>query len=328
MVTRKQKEHLKKVLGMPKSSAERRLRKLLIFRQAQRLFEDHCSVCGSKIQKPEDFAVVHRDDWETATQYFDLNNITFCHVTCKRDEGMRFKETMANVISVSIVDEFGNSLQSGHHQNQFYVGGVKNTRYRIRVQNLTGGRILVVTTVDGRNILDGKPGDLNGGGYVLSPFDTEMFDGWRTSDSSVAAFRLSSAGDSYSSQMGSPQNVGVIGVAAFEEKTIPPKKVSSILRTQGFTYSSSCSYGGETKGLIDCDDGITTQTLGTGFGEDLSSHVTTTTFQRRTSTPAQTILIRYDDLESLRAKGILSTQQSPSAFPVNSGYCPTPPRRS
>ena len=43
-------------------------------------------------------------------------------------------------------------------------------------------------------------------------------DGWRTSMSTVAAFRFSEIQDSYADRKGKGRNVGVIGVAFFGEK--------------------------------------------------------------------------------------------------------------
>jgi hypothetical protein len=50
-------------------------------------------------------------------------------------------------------------------------------------------------------------------------------DGWRLSRAEVAAFRFSSVADSYAARTGSAREVGVIGVAVFPERFVPPRPV-------------------------------------------------------------------------------------------------------
>jgi hypothetical protein len=48
-----------------------------------------------------------------------------------------------------------------------------------------------------------------------------VIDGFRQSNTSVASFRFASIRDSYSARRGTPQHVGVVGVAVFDEKPKP-----------------------------------------------------------------------------------------------------------
>jgi hypothetical protein len=73
--------------------------------------------------------------------------------------------------------------------------------------------------VDGLDVLDGRPASFSKCGYVIGPRGSLTIPGWRTSMSSVAAFRFAAVPDSYAARKHEDtRNVGVIGVAVFREK--------------------------------------------------------------------------------------------------------------
>jgi hypothetical protein len=112
------------------------------------------------------------------------------------------------------------------HDGESYVMGHTGERYVIRVQNHTGRRIEAVVTVDGRDVVDGKPGDFrNKRGYLVAAWGQVDIDGWRLSQSQAASFRFSSVADSYAARMGNAREVGVIGVAVFPELVYRPHPV-------------------------------------------------------------------------------------------------------
>jgi len=222
------KKRHQELLGMSMSTADKKLRKAIILEMARQLGKNVCLECGRPIEEPDDLAVKHVEDWEgDPDQFFDLTNIAFGHVTCGAGgHGKRQEEESEMIVEVSVEDANGNRLPGVRHQGDIYVAGKRDKRYQVRVRNRTGARVLVVTTVDGRNVNTGEPGDHTGPGHVLGPHQSWVFTGWRTSDDRVAAFRLGSKGDAYSSQMGSSENVGVIGVAVFEERQPDPRIIT------------------------------------------------------------------------------------------------------
>lgn len=124
-----------------------------------------------------------------------------------------------NYLSFGLVDEYGNSLAHTTVSNRHYVMGNINSRYSISLQNHTSARLEVVLSVDGLDVMDGKPASLHKRGYLINPFSKLKIDGFRQSDNTVAAFRFSSVSQSYTQQKyGENNNVGVIGIAAFEEQ--------------------------------------------------------------------------------------------------------------
>ena len=90
-------------------------------------------------------------------------------------------------------------------------------RYSVRLTNTTGGRVLVVLSVDGVNAVTGQTAHPSQTGYVLGPWQSTEINGWRKSLDDVAQFVFTDLPDSYAARTGRPDNVGVIGVAVFEE---------------------------------------------------------------------------------------------------------------
>ena len=98
------------------------------------------------------------------------------------------------------------------------VVGQAGQRYSIVLTNNTSHRFEAVGTVDGLDVINGKPGTFDNRGSVLLPFATLEIEGFRTSTQQVAAFRFAAVPDSYAAQTGSARNVGVIGLAFFSER--------------------------------------------------------------------------------------------------------------
>lgn len=120
---------------------------------------------------------------------------------------------------VELIDGVGRQLPTYSMGRRFYVLGNNGNRYSIRVHNPTGRRIEAVVSVDGLDVIDGNSANYRSKrGYVVQPHDSITIEGYRTSTSQVAAFRFSSVANSYAGRKGKARNVGVIGVAIFEEK--------------------------------------------------------------------------------------------------------------
>ncbi len=96
------------------------------------------------------------------------------------------------------------------------------SRYEIVLKNDARRAVEVVVSVDGLDVMDGKPASFKKRGYALAPFETLEVCGFRTSASTVAAFRFGGMFDSYGHRRhGNTANAGVVGVAVFEEKRRP-----------------------------------------------------------------------------------------------------------
>jgi hypothetical protein len=194
-----------------------------------------------------------------------------------------------------------------------------------------------VVTVDGRDVVDGKPGDFrNKRGYLVPAWGQVDIDGWRLSRSQAAAFRFSSVADSYAARMGNAREVGVIGVAVFPERIWRPRPVyvpppccvpydeDLGYRDRPFGSKRSAApapaasaparrVDGEAKGKAAAEAsadyrGLRPQYrpgLGTEFGESVTSHIQEVQFVRaNASRPAVVLGLRYNDHDGLLAMGV------------------------
>lgn len=133
--------------------------------------------------------------------------------------GKRYPTTS---VSISVEHPDGRNFEDFWLNGSRYVAGEIGGRYQLRLTNHTGKRVEAVVTVDGRDVVSGGVGDYTQQrGYVLEPWGSVVIDGFRQTLSSVASFRFAHIADSYSARRGTPQHVGVIGVAVFDEKPPP-----------------------------------------------------------------------------------------------------------
>lgn len=112
----------------------------------------------------------------------------------------------------------GGSGVSGGDDDMFRLAGVQGSRYTLRFRNLSERSYEVIATVDGLDVLNGKPGSMRNGGYVLRPLQSLTIEGFRKSQNEVAAFRFAAPGRAYAAntEAGDVRNIGVIGAALFE----------------------------------------------------------------------------------------------------------------
>ena len=108
------------------------------------------------------------------------------------------------------------------------VEGKKGGRYSIVVKNRCKSALEIVASVDGLDVMDGQTAGFSKRGYIVYPGETLEIDGFRKSESKVAAFEFSGVSDSYANlKHGDTRNVGVIGLAVFTQKGVDPWKWSS-----------------------------------------------------------------------------------------------------
>lgn len=111
----------------------------------------------------------------------------------------------------------------GGYQSRRYVEGRHDREYRIVIKNRCKSALQVVLSVDGLDVLDGKPASVTKRGYVIPAGETLEVPGFRTDYDRVAAFRFSKVSHSYAQLSGSgTRNVGVIGMAVYTQKGVDP----------------------------------------------------------------------------------------------------------
>jgi hypothetical protein len=111
-----------------------------------------------------------------------------------------------------------------HSDGRVYVEAKGGTQYTLRVKNNGWKRIMVVLSVDGIDVLEGKPAEECKRGYIINGYSSETIKGYRVDKDNVAAFKFfrKKDGGTYAKAVtGTTQNCGVIGIRVFEEKVIP-----------------------------------------------------------------------------------------------------------
>jgi hypothetical protein len=241
---------------------------------------------------------------------------------------------------VDIVDrQDGRVLPVYYKDGTRWIEGTPGHEYAIRVRNDNGGRVLAVMSVDGVNVITGDTASPSQSGYVIDAHGGTEIAGWRKSMAGTAAFYFTELPDAYAARTGRPENVGVIGVALFRERMRPvaidtplPKVVPNAER------DSPAQPSGSAGGSIAADAAskraemaaAPAPQLGTGHGRIESSYAQYTSFERETSAPNETIVVRYDRRDNLIALGVLPAPMVArriDPFPAAPRFAPDPPSR-
>ena len=255
-----------------------------------------------------------------------------------------------NLLDLSVVDrDTGATLPTYRHHGKLYVAGKPGHRYAVRLTNRSGARVLAVLSVDGVNAVTGETASAAQNGYVLDAWESTEINGWRKSLDEVAQFNFTALPNSYAAQTGRPANVGVIGVAVFNERrpvwrakdeigrATPPAPLAPMPTDE--RESADSMAGAAPAGAAKSTAGERAapmargeprrDRLGTGHGEREWSRVTTTTFDRASEQPAEQIAIWYDSYANLAARGIVPqrpiARAEPNPFP--NGFVADPPHR-
>ena len=125
-----------------------------------------------------------------------------------------------------IYTDTGAQLPVYQHRGEWWIAGRPGARYAVQVRNATGERVMGVMSVDGVNVISGDTASWDQSGYVLSRYQNAQITGWRKSSDEVAAFHFTALPQSYAARTGRPDHVGVIGVAVFREKAVPPPPIA------------------------------------------------------------------------------------------------------
>jgi hypothetical protein len=268
--------------------------------------------------------------------------------------------------SVTIERPGGGELPTYFYGGSRYVAGDLGSRYQIRVDNHSGRRIEAVVTVDGRDVVSGELGDYRKQrGYIVEPYGSVTVDGFRQSLDRVASFRFARLRDSYSARRGTPQHVGVVGVAVFQEYQAPPPRPRysqpvtpypsrPYYEPDPYPADEAAPAGKQRSGAGGASSEGAAQSaphyrgdhdryapparerIGTEYGESRHSSVREVSFRRKNKRRPDAVLTTYyDTLEGLRARGVpVDPYRYPEPYPhydpnpfPEPGFAPPPPPR-
>ncbi len=227
------------------------------------------------------------------------------------------------LLDISVVQRDTRAVLDNYsHRGQIYIAGQPNQRYAVALVNRTGERILVVLSVDGINAITGETASPQQTGYVLDPYQQVEILGWRKSERDIAQFYFTTLPNSYAARTQRPNNVGVIGVAVFREKALPPPPVVS--PQLGGRESANAAEAAPSR-MTERAPAKRSERIGTGHGAREYAPVSHTDFIRASKNPQEIITLRYESPERLIEMGILPRpQREPQPFPQH--YVPDPPR--
>ena len=194
--------------------------------------------------------------------------------------------------------------------------------YALRVRNLTGGRVGVLVSVDGLNVVNGERSRQSRGEamYVLDPWESATIRGWRTSLDEVRRFVFVDEQRSYASRTGQANgDMGWIRVLAFVERgagVVRPRPAADGYgreekgRREPVAPQAAAPPAGEDRGLREsatkslAGRGQADESFpGTGWGERREDRVRETCFVAA-ARPGDRLVFRYEYASGLLALGI------------------------
>ena len=203
-----------------------------------------------------------------------------------------------------------------------YLEASPQARYSIRARNLTGERLGIVIAVDGRNIISGERSELKPGEsmYVLDPYQSATYEGWRTSADEVRRFFFTNVEESYASRIGDESAMGVIAAAVYKGRRVAfrARRQHSGEGAAAPTPSGAAQDSAETRAERSAQ-------AGTGFGESHYSRAVRVAFSpaRRAS---ERSFFKYEWSEQLCTRGVKSCEPANRFWPEPwRGFVPFPP---
>ena len=109
-----------------------------------------------------------------------------------------------------------------------YVEGRAGSDFELKLTNHSDAEVLMIPSVDGLSVIDGKPADQNSKGYIVGAHDSITIPGWTLDDQSVAKFKFADRKKSYAAihpDTPSEENIGVIGLLVWNKKKNDYQKI-------------------------------------------------------------------------------------------------------
>jgi hypothetical protein len=222
------------------------------------------------------------------------------------------------------------------HNGAVWIEGREGNNYTIELTNRSNVCSLFILSVDGLDVLEGKPAGLNSQGYVIPAGNTVSVPGWKVNDQQAAEFYFSRSRESYVNSIGgSTANTGVIGAMVFSEYSLftttsltnNNQRMYTPVLSKNSWVASSVSAGttinaatvqaatantttNSASAEVKNSGGLSSQAyvsqeVGTGFGNATDWQTVSTQFRRNNPTQPDTIMaIYYNTARNLEKMGI------------------------
>jgi hypothetical protein len=238
-----------------------------------------------------------------------------------------------DIVDVRIVSDYGSEFKKHkvsprirQEAEFFYVEAMKGDKYSIQVTNKSDRRIGVVIAVDGRNIISGGKSDLkrNEQMYIVGPYASNTFEGWRTGMDRANRFYFTEQSDSYAERVFADASaMGTIALAVYRErlpKIIPYSKDQSRLNETPAGAAPSAPAQSRPADKAERKKG---EEAGTGFGETTHSPALLVQFEPE-HVMSEKIVLKYEWRSELCRKGVIACGPKNRFWPDDYKFAPIP----
>jgi hypothetical protein len=251
--------------------------------------------------------------------------------------------SVGDAVEVTIRTDDGRSLplypvKQRRAVRRVFAEAVKGDHYRIEVRNRLNRRVGLVIAVDGRNIISGTKSWLSNNErmYILDPYGTAEYAGWRTGRDQVNRFYFTSVDDSYAAAFKDESAMGVIAVAVYPE--VVRYEEPQVLRhrapeaaARSDAAAPPAAAAPTAKAAPKTGESLAREeSAGTGYGREEYSPSITVAFEPEGAAREKSF-IKYEWRETLCRKGVIPCGSRPlprnRLWPEDNGYAPPPPRR-
>lgn len=247
-------------------------------------------------------------------------------------------------IDIDIVNAGGRAFalfptdSEAHDVYRAYLEARNQEPYRIRVRNRSARRVGLVIAVDGRNIISGAKSDLERDErmYILDPWQSAEYEGWRTGSDRVNEFYFTEWRDSYAEAFGDRSARGVIAVAVYRERE---REAHHLFRRDDRFAEPEAERGADARersrapAAASAPSGEKARAEsqpGTGFGNEVYSPSRRVAFDAERNA-ASRYFIKYEWRDSLCRRGVIDCgERVPNRFWDGNdryGFAPPPPKR-
>lgn len=176
---------------------------------------------SERYSRLENARLIRKSDAPDAVDSFHYNDDTGAKAMVEILGGSTSKHnglftTAGERVKIGLV-RYGDVYPHYEAKGRHIVIGDAGSHYSVRLENRSKKRLEVVLSVDGLNVLNSKAASPSQNGFVLEPKQTYDVDGFRKDSNTVRTFQFGSVAASQAAKKGGANNVGVIGLAVFEE---------------------------------------------------------------------------------------------------------------
>ena len=172
--------------------------------------------------QPDAMATLHYNDKEGARMMAEMSG--------KATKHRGSFALVPGLLDVEVVEgSWGGGSAFEHYRagGKIFVMGDHGSSYSLRLKNLTEHRLEVVISIDGLDILDGRPASVRKSGYVVAAKSTVTISGMKTGGK-LRSLKFGTVADSRAATAfgaAGARNVGVIGMAVYEEDEAARRRV-------------------------------------------------------------------------------------------------------